>query len=72
MRTTKYISFYRYFAVNTTCKIYVASLYKLDDLLPTSITCTVTAVDSGGNTDTTSVVITIGKILFNYFMFHHK
>lgn len=48
-----------YFTMLTSCSITVAALYKLDEGLPTEITCSVVAEDSGGNTNTTSVVISI-------------
>lgn len=72
MQTSKFISIFRYFSITTSCNMFVSSLYKLDDLLPTSITCIVTAKDSGGNTGTTTVVITIGKILYICFIFPHN
>ncbi|XP_060560961.1 protocadherin-like wing polarity protein stan [Ruditapes philippinarum] len=48
-----------YFQMGTDNTITVTSLYKLDNGLPITVTCSVTAVDSGGNSDTTSLIITI-------------
>lgn len=48
-----------YFAMNTACKVRVSSSYSLDAGLSNTVTCTVTAVDKGAHTATTTLIINI-------------
>lgn len=48
------------FTMNTTlCRVYFTGIYSLDYGDPASVVCTITAIDGGGNTDTTTLTITI-------------
>lgn len=52
--------------MDPSCSVYVGAVYKLDDGLPNSITCTITAEDSGGNVNSTTLIISIGNVFFKY------
>ena len=57
--------YFRYFTMATNCRITVASVYSLDNTgLPTNVTCSVTVIDSGGLSDTSSLVIRIGIAIY--------
>ena len=55
------------FTMNTTlCRVYFTGIYSLDYGDPASVVCTITAIDGGGNTDTTTLTITICESLLIY------
>ena len=55
--------YFRYFTMATNCRITVSSMYSLDNTgLPSDVTCSVSVVDTGSLSDTSTLVIRIGTI----------
>jgi len=54
--------------VGTSCRVIITSPYSLDNTnLSTSVTCDVTAWDSGGHQDNTTFQIIIGQVFLCFF-----
>jgi len=64
---------FRYFTMATNCRITVSSVYSLDNTgLPSNVTCSVSVVDTGSLSDTSTLVIRIGKSMKVWSIYDRK